>query len=618
MAQIIDESIGQSAPGNSNVQILGNIYTQKNHFPTHAHESPDHLYKLHPEYLAQKSTEIAQVGELQTHTTNAEIYQTILSNTPTIFFTTNKEGILTITEGQGLQVLGRRPGQNVGRSIFDLYRHVPALIHAVHRALEGETLREQIQIGSAFFEALFMPLFDSKQQITGMMAVATDVSEQTLAKNALEHQALYDPLTDLPNRNKLFACITDALPKAEQTKEKMILLILDLNRFKEINDTFGHQCGDLLLQQFGKRLQHIINESATIARLGGDEFAIFLPDADKARAQQIASTIEALLDEPFQIEDYSLHIESSIGIALYPEHGSDALTLYRHADVAMYLAKQGHERCVLYDAKQDHYNPQRLAYFGDLRKAITTQELCLHYQPKIDLKTGHVESVEALVRWQHPVHGMIPPDQFIPLAEQTGLIIPLTQWVIQTAVKQCRDWLDQGIVLSIAINLSMWNLRDKCLPDIIAGTLAHYQVSPHLLYIEVTESAVMTDIEQTIQVLKHLVSMGIRMAIDDYGTGYSSLFYLKNFPAHELKIDRAFVQHLAMNKEDLAIVQSTITMAHSLGMCVVAEGVEDQASWDLLTGFGCDTIQGYYLSRPLPAEKLEHWLELRKAIPLLS
>jgi EAL domain-containing protein (putative c-di-GMP-specific phosphodiesterase class I) len=288
------------------------------------------------------------------------------------------------------------------------------------------------------------------------------------------------------------------------------------------------------------------------------------------------------------------------------------LTLLQRADVAMYTAKKGHEEYAFYDAQHDQYSPRRLALLGDLRKAIATQELRLYYQPKAGLETGLVTSVEALVRWQHPTHGFLPPDQFIPLAEQTGLIGPLTYWVVETALEQCRRWLDAGLDLGVAVNLSMWNLRDASLPDTIAGLLAHYRVPPHLLCVELTESAVMTDAEHALRVLDRLFALGVRVAIDDYGTGYASLSYLKHLPAHELKIDHAFVQHLTTEGADRAIVRSTVNMAHTLGMSVVAEGVEDQATWNLLATFGCDTAQGYYLSRPVSAQDLERWLDARK------
>ena len=432
------------------------------------------------------------------------------------------------------------------------------------------------------------------------------------ANRQLEVQATHDSLTGLPNRTLLQRRLEQATHLARKGDISAALLILDLDRFKEVNDTIGHQRGDQLLQQVGERLRQAVSATATVARLGGDEFAVFLPSADEAGARQVVSAVGRALEEPFLVEGYPLHVESSLGVALYPAHGSEPLTLFQHADVAMYTAKLGHEGFALYDASRDQYSPRRLTLLGDLREAIADSQLRLYYQPKAELQTGLVKSVEALVRWQHPTLGFIPPDQFIPLAEQTGLIVPLTHWVVATAIEQCRHWLDGGLELRVAVNLSMRNLRDTNLPDTIESLLAQYRVPPHLLYVEITESAVMGDVEHTLQVLNRLFALGVRIAIDDYGTGYASLSYLKRLPADELKIDRAFVQHLTTDQSDQAIVRSTVNMAHSLGMCVVAEGVEDQATWDLLETLRCDIAQGYYLSRPIPAQDLERWLDERK------
>ena len=437
-------------------------------------------------------------------------------------------------------------------------------------------------------------------------------NELTASNAKLELLAITDPLTGLPNRTLLLDRMEEALQMAEHDGGNPALLMMDIDRFKEINDTFGHQLGDQLLKQVGKRLRQAVSATATIARLGGDEFAVLLPMSNEAHAQRVASVLSTVLEESFLVEEYPLQVEVSIGIALYPTHGSDALTLFRRADVAMYTAKQRHEGVALYNARHDQYSPQRLALLGDLRKAIANNELRLYYQPKAELKTGLVKSVEALVRWQHPIHGFIPPDQFIPLAEQTGLIAPLMRWVVETAVQQSRRWLESGLELCVAVNLSMWNLRDASTPQIISDLLTQYEVPPHLLCIEITESAVMADAEHTLQVLNRLFGLGLDIAIDDYGTGYASLSYLKHLPADELKIDRAFVQHLTTDLADQAIVRSTVNMAHSLGLRVVAEGVEDEATWDLLAALKCDVAQGYYLSRPVPAEDLERWLGERK------
>lgn len=501
-------------------------------------------------------------------------------------------------------------------------------LHAM-RALEAGNLDEAhariditpVSVHSSDEVGAMAASFNVMQEQVARAAVALDGAREglrqvrdalTASNSELAALASMDSLTGLPNRTLLLADMAEALPKAEQAGEGMALLTLDLDRFKEVNDTFGHQLGDKLLQQVGLRLRQSVSAAAAVARLGGDEFAVFLSLADEASARQVAQALRAALEEPFLIEGHPLHVEASMGIALYPTHGNDPLTLFRRADVAMYTAKERHEGYALYDTRRDHYSPHRLALLGDLRRAIANQELRLYYQPKAELNGGLVNSVEALVRWQHPTQGFIPPDQFIPLAEQTGLILPLTSWVVETALEQCRRWQDARLDLGVAVNLSMWNLRDASLPDTIADLLARYKIPARLLCVEVTESAVMVDAEHTLQVLNRLFASGVRISIDDYGTGYASLSYLKHLPADELKIDRTFVQHLTTDRTDQAIVRSTVNMAHNLGMFVIAEGVEDQATWDLLETMGCDIVQGYYLSRPVPAQDLERWLGERK------
>ncbi len=446
--------------------------------------------------------------------------------------------------------------------------------------------------------------------IEGFVINGHDVTERTVMEKMLRYQASHDTLTELPNRTTLLEYLEQAISGVGQTQRdsQVALLTMDLNSFKEINDTFGHHHGDMLLQQLGMRLRNVVTENDTVARLGGDEFALLLPDSDSTRVERMIAAIDAILEEPFVIEDLPLQVQASTGVALYPTHGSDALTLLRHADVAMYTAKHAHLGHMLYDPAQDTYSPRRLALMGALRKAIANSELKLYYQPKVEISTGKVQSVEALVRWQHPEFGFIPPDQFIPLAEQTGLIIPLTLWVLETAARQCSDWLRVGLELSIAVNLSMWDLRELTLPNTIEALLERYSLPAHLLHVELTESVVMTDVERTLDILHRLSKLGIQISVDDYGTGYSSLAYLKRMPITELKIDRSFVMHMANTEADATIVQSTVAMAHSLGLKVVAEGVEDEKTWCLLADFQCDTAQGYYMSRPISSQDLENWI----------
>ncbi len=463
--------------------------------------------------------------------------------------------------------------------------------------------------GAPFWNELTVnPVFGDDGQVMHFVGLLSDVSERMRMEEQLQRQASHDALTALPNRLLLHDRMAQALAAAERGQHPLALLLLDLDRFKEVNDTFGHHYGDLLLQHAGARLRATLRQSDTVARLGGDEFAVLMLDGDRDGALRLAATIHDALDAPFVVDGQSLQVGASLGIALYPEHGGDAQALLRRADVAMYVAKREHRGYALYEEAQDEHNASRLALAGALRHAIEHDALLLHYQPKVELGSGRVSGVEALVRWQHPERGLIPPDVFVPLAEQTGLIAPLTLWVLDAALRQCRAWRSRGVTIEVSVNLSMWDLRDASLVDAVSGMLAAYGVAPPLLCLELTESSIMADAERALDVLTRLSALGARISIDDFGTGYSSLAYLKRLPVDELKIDRSFVQHLATDENDTAIVCSTIGLGHSLGLRVVAEGVEDERAWNLLAGMGCDVAQGYYLSRPLPASELDAWL----------
>jgi diguanylate cyclase (GGDEF)-like protein len=435
-----------------------------------------------------------------------------------------------------------------------------------------------------------------------------DITARKQAEAALQHQALHDSLTDLPNRVLLHDRLQQAIRAAQRSGAAVALLVMDLDRFKEVNDTFGHHTGDQLLEQLGQRLGSVLRASDTIARLGGDEFAVLLPTATVEDARQIAERLLQVLDEPFALGGLQLEIDASIGMALSPDHGSDADSLLRHADVAMYVAKRGATGHALYTADQDQHSPMRLAMVSELRRAIDQDELSLYFQPKVSLRDGTVTCAEALVRWTHPRHGLLGPDQFVPIAEQTGLVRPLARWVLEAALRQCNRWRQEGLDLAVAVNLSMRNLHDPEVVDTIRQLLARWGIPPARLVIEITESSLMADATRALDVLGRLRAMGVGISIDDFGTGYSSLAYLKRLPVHELKIDKSFVANLAHDDNDAAIVRSTVGLAHDLGLTVVAEGVEDQATWDLLEKLGCDVAQGYFLSHPLPAAELGEWL----------
>jgi diguanylate cyclase (GGDEF)-like protein len=427
-----------------------------------------------------------------------------------------------------------------------------------------------------------------------------------------EHQALHDALTDLPNRTLFHDRVHQALTSARRDHVPAAVMIMDLDRFKEVNDTLGHASGDELLKQVGIRLRESLRESDTVARLGGDEFGVLLPKVlDSAAAVAVARKLRTTLEEPFTIHGLALQMEASIGIALYPDHGTNVQSLLQRADVAMYVAKEHPAGCEVYTRERDAYSPDRLTLLTELRRAIDRGQLVLHYQPKVDLRTREIHGVEALVRWKHPERGMVPPDEFIPPAQKTGVIGPLTMFVLDEALRQCRTWALQGLDLCVAVNLSTRNLLDVHLPDTVGELLSRWEVHPSLLELEITESTILADPVRAMQILSRLDEMGVRLAIDDFGTGYSSLAYLKRLPVDELKIDKSFILGMEESENDAVIVRSTIDLGRNLGLRVVAEGVETSTAWNRLASLGCDIAQGYYLSRPIPASELTEWVRAR-------
>jgi diguanylate cyclase (GGDEF)-like protein len=424
-----------------------------------------------------------------------------------------------------------------------------------------------------------------------------------------EYNSLHDALTGLANRTLFEDRLDHQLQIAQRDPAPFSLLAFDLDHFKEINDTLGHGVGDRLLCEIDSRVRPCLRPGDTLARFGGDEFAVLLPSAGSDSAAGVAERMLGALREPFALADLTVNLGASIGVVTYPTHGEDAETLVQRADVAMYLAKDQRVGVSLYDATADPYSPERLALVGELRSAIAAEELDLHYQPQFDTADMHVRGVEALVRWCHPTRGMLSPDDFISVAERTGLIKPLTLFVLRKAARQCRKWNESGLALTVAVNLSVANLLDVELVDDVARILEDERLPAERLEIEVTESMVMVDPERATGQLRRLSAMGIRLAIDDFGTGHSSLAYLRRLPVSELKIDRTFIRHLATSEDDAAIVRSTIELAHHLGLRVVAEGVEDARSLAILQELRCDRAQGFHLCRPAPAEELLEQLQ---------
>lgn len=427
---------------------------------------------------------------------------------------------------------------------------------------------------------------------------------QRLAQAALEHQAMHDSLTDLPNRLML----RDELDRTIGRGSTISLLLLDIDNFKEINDSFGHHIGDVLLRQVGPRLREALETANMVARLGGDEFAVLLPDADAARASKVARGLLQALEGPFLTEDHSLEVTASIGIATFPDHGRGAEMILQRADVAMYIAKRQGGAFAVYRTEDDPYDARRLGMRVDLRRAIERGEIVLYYQPQASLRTGEVIGVEALARWHQPERGWVPPAEFIPVAEHMGLIKPLTAHVVELAVNQSLAWQGDGIAIPIAVNVSMRNLLDPRFPETLEDVIGSSGIAPGRLKLEITESAVMAEPNRVLETMNRLRARGVRFAIDDFGTGYSSLTYLQRLPVEEIKIDRSFVGQLATDQGSAAIVRATIELGGSLGLDVVAEGVEDAQIWQILNRLGCSAAQGYFLSRPMPAAEVARWM----------
>ncbi|EDO29371.1 predicted protein [Nematostella vectensis] len=384
---------------------------------------------------------------------------------------------------------------------------------------------------------------------------------------------------------------------------------MDLDNFKDLNDTLGHDAGDLLLCQLAARLQALLRPDEQLARLGGDEFALLISPCQPGLLIPAAEHYRAALHEPFAVRGISMTLNATIGIALYPDHGESAGSLLQHAEVAMYLGKQQRSPYALYRPELDRHSLLRLALMSELKGAVEGGQLSLYFQPKLNIRARSLYGVECLVRWIHPVHGFIPPDEFIPLAEQTGNVCALTRWVVRTALAQSLAWQEQRLELKTAVNISALDLADPGFAGFIAAQLAEHGVPPSNLIVEITESAVMADPELAMGQLQQLCELGVQLSIDDYGTGYSSMAQLKRLPVHELKIDKSFVLDLLSNPDDDIIVRSTIELGHNMGLKIVAEGVETDAILERLDQLDCDIAQGYLLSKPLPPAAFASWLE---------
>lgn len=430
-------------------------------------------------------------------------------------------------------------------------------------------------------------------------------------KNVMKHQALHDVLTGLPNRTLLEERAQQSFQIAGRENFPCCFLMVDLNRFKEVNDTLGYHTGDVLLQEVAQRFRLQLRSSDTLARLGGDEFAVALPDTNATQAEEVIQKLMQSLTLPLKILDnkHTIQMSASMGVAMFPEHAQDVEGLMQCAEVAMYVAKKEQRSAVFYQPDMKTHSEARLSLVGDLKYAIENNGLELYYQPQLLTEGDGLPSFEALVRWHHPTRGMIFPDMFIPMAEETGLINPMTWWVLEEAAAQCAVWRAEGMEVCVSVNLSARNLKEESLLERVRGCFQRYHLPPEAIVLEITESMLMDDPKQASEVLHSIDAMRVEVSIDDFGTGYSSLSYLKYLKVNELKIDRSFVMGMQKNENDIVIVRAIISLAHNLGLRVVAEGAEDQGDWDTLVALGCDRVQGYFISRPMQVKAATVWLK---------
>ncbi|MFV1993294.1 MAG: putative bifunctional diguanylate cyclase/phosphodiesterase [Acidiferrobacterales bacterium] len=490
------------------------------------------------------------------------------------------------------------------------------LLQAWDKCLLGQATEVECEVSDGgiykkWFRHIFTPHIDIHGKVARIDGVSEDITTKRNTLAELQSLATKDVLTGLSNRTLFSDQLTQAIKQAKKSRtNKVAVILVDIDRFKEINNTLGHQAGDALLTTTAQRLSALKN-GAFLARLGGDEFALFMIGADiEEKSRQLISKIETCFSHPFNYNDNELYLNASIGISIFPEHGDSVESLLRCADVAMYSSKRYEGVYRFYSAEDDPYSHLKLQLANELHEAISRQQLQLHYQPKINMATGRIEGVEALIRWLHPTKGIVFPEQFLPIAESAGYMNTITDWVITEAVQQTAIWYQSGYNLRVAVNLSGRVFQDPRLAHRIENKLSDINLPAQYFEIEVTENELMNDIEDASKTLRALSELGISIAIDDFGTGYSSLSYLKKLPLNTLKIDKSFVMDMTNDESDAVIVRSIIDLAHNLGRRVVAEGIEDKETWELLSMLGCDGAQGYFISHPLPVSEFNQWISI--------